>query len=258
MWKTLRIILLLLVLAGVAYVAWFERSRATGWSDTLHVAIYPINGDGSAATEAYIRSLTADSFRPIERWFDEEGRRHGLAVGRLVTVSLAPPVVGTPPQPRAGAGIPEAVWTSLQLRFWAWRNGSIAGPRPQVRLFVRYFDPARQRSVPHSIGLQKGLVGVVNAFASVEMAGSNQVVIVHEMLHTLGATDKYDPATNEPRFPEGYADPMQTPLFPQLRAEIMAGRIPLPGRQTEMPETLAQTMAGPLTAAEIGWRKPSQ
>ena len=27
------------------------------------------------------------------------------------------------------------------------------------------------------------------------MDGANDVVIAHELLHTLGATDKYDPAT---------------------------------------------------------------
>ena len=44
----------------------------------------------------------------------------------------------------------------------------------------------------HSTGLQKGMLGVVNAFASADQEGSNAVVIAHELLHTFGATDKYD------------------------------------------------------------------
>jgi len=40
------------------------------------------------------------------------------------------------------------------------------------------------------------------------------VVIAHELLHTVGATDKYDPATNESSLPEGYAEPDKIPLFP--------------------------------------------
>ena len=70
-----------------------------------------------------------------------------------------------------------------------------------MRVFVAFHDPALTERVPHSTGLQKGMLGAVNAFASADHAGSNDVVIAHELLHTLGATDKYDPATNQPRLP---------------------------------------------------------
>ena len=55
---------------------------------------------------------------------------------------------------------------------------------------------------------------MVNAFASTQMEGENNIVITHELLHTFGATDKYDFATNRPRFPEGYAEPHANPLYP--------------------------------------------
>ena len=35
------------------------------------------------------------------------------------------------------------------------------------------------------------------------MTGPNNVVIAHELLHTVGATDKYDPVTDAPRIPDG-------------------------------------------------------
>jgi hypothetical protein len=79
------------------------------------------------------------------------------------------------------------------------------------------------------------------------------VVIVHELLHTLGATDKYDPATSQPLFPEGYAEPDAKPLYPQRFAEIMAGRIAVSDDETEMPEGLARVVVGPETAREINW-----
>jgi len=100
------------------------------------------------------------------------------------------------------------------------------------------------------------LVGVINAFASPAMAGSNNTIIAHELLHTLGATDKYDPATNLPRFPDGYADPEQHPRYPQEYAEIMGGRIPLTTSQAETPRSLAQTLIGQATAREIKWLQP--
>ena len=103
------------------------------------------------------------------------------------------------------------------------------------------------------LGLQKGLIGVVNAYASEAQTAQNDVVIAHELLHTLGATDKYDPQTNQPLFPDGYAEPQRQPLLPQANAEIMAGRIPLSQTDAEMPGSLNEALIGSQTAREINW-----
>jgi len=107
--------------------------------------------------------------------------------------------------------------------------------------------------VAHSLGLQKGLIGVVNAFASDEQAAQNNVVVAHELLHTVGATDKYDASTNQPTHPGGYAEPDKDPLLPQTFAEIMAGRIPWSTTQSEMPGSLDKVLIGTQTAQEINW-----
>ena len=120
-------------------------------------------------------------------------------------------------------------------------------------MFVLYHDPERTRVVPHSLGLSKGLIGVVYAFAAPVMDGANDVVIAHEMLHTLGATDKYDPADDSPQFPQGYGDPRQKPLYPQLYAELMAGRRMLSATRWEQPAGLDEVVVGPATALEIRW-----
>jgi hypothetical protein len=112
------------------------------------------------------------------------------------------------------------------------------------------------RVVPDSHGLQKGLVGVVHAFAVKEMAGSNNIVIAHELLHTLGASDKYQPATGAPEFPSGYGDPDQKPLYPQLNAEVMAVQRAMTANQFEMPVSLRNVVVGPVTAGEIRWTRP--
>ena len=98
-------------------------------------------------------------------------------------------------------------------------------------------------------------MGVVNAFAERGMKGSNNVVIAHELLHTLGATDKYSPDGNLPRFPEGFADPDALPLYPQQRAEIMAGRIPISETRAEIAAGMKQVVIGAKTAREISWTK---
>ena len=166
-------------------------------------------------------------------------------------MTLAPPVAALPPQPpRGGSGLDNLLW-SLKMRYWAWRHDAVPGLKPRVRLFVLFFDPARHDRLPHSVGVERGMIGVINAFASPAMAGSNNVVISHELLHTLGATDKYDPATGLPRFPDGYAEPGPFAAPSQVLAEIMGGRTRREARRDT--RILAQTLIGDATAAEIGW-----
>lgn len=140
------------------------------------------------------------------------------------------------------------------MRWWAYRHAETKGAGQQVKLFLLYFDPALGTRLGHSTGLQKGLIGRVNVFASRDMASQNNVVIVHEFLHTLGATDKYDPATNQPNFPDGYAIPDQVPLLPQRFAEIMAGRTPISHSVADIPGGLSDALIGEKTATEINWR----
>ena len=79
-----------------------------------------------------------------------------------------------------------------------------------------------------------------------------QVVITHELMHTLGASDKYD-AANLPLHPQGFAEPERRPLYPQRAAEIMGGRIPLAPGRARMPNSLGEVLVGGYTAAEINW-----
>jgi hypothetical protein len=253
MFRRLRILILLLVLATVAQSAWLARSRAAEWKSSLQVTVYPIAGDGSAATAETLARLREEQFEPIERFLEREARRHGIATLRPVDVSLAPVVSVKPPDPPGARGALDTVLWSLHLRWWAWRHDETAGPKPQIRLFVLFHDPDRTPALPHSLGLQKGLIGVVHVFAGRLMASQNQVVMAHELLHTLGASDKYDPATNLPIHPAGYAEPQRRPRHPQELAEIMGGRVPLSDTEAEMPDSLEQVVVGPETAAEIGW-----
>jgi len=73
------------------------------------------------------------------------------------------------------------------------------------------------------------------------------------LLHTLGATDKYQALDDAPRFPEGFGDPQQIPLFPQRYAELMAGRRMLSADRWQQAESLDEVVIGPATAREIRW-----
>ena len=243
------------VLLAVAQGAWIARARTTAWKEPLRVVVYPINGDGSVAADRYIQSLRRDAFEPLAEFMREQARQRALPLRSPIEVYLAPRVASLPPEPpRDRSPLEVAAW-SLQMRFWAWRNDGYSGPKAHVRVFVKYFVPLANASLAHSVGLRGGLIGVVNAFASDDMAGSNQVVIAHELLHTFGATDKYDPATSQPVFPDGYAEPDAKPLFPQSAAEIMGGRVPLSQTRAETPRGLDEIVIGARTAREISWVK---
>jgi len=148
------------------------------------------------------------------------------------------------------------MWWSLKLRMYARRASRAPGRAPpQIRIFVQYHDPSFTQSVPHSVGMQKGLVGVVHAYAASDMTRPNNVVIAHEILHTLGASDKYAPNTLAPLYPIGYAEPQLEPLYPQTLTEIMAGRYAVDAQTFVMPDSLADVRVGAATALEIRWTR---
>lgn len=256
MWRKFRIAVLLLILLFVALNTYFDRVYSTDWDNSLRVAVFPINGDGSDEAERYLQALRSDDFLALETFFETEAKRYGITLPRPIRFTAAAEIRELPPIIQPGSGPLSIVWWSLRTRYWAWHvPENPRGASPDIKLFVLYHDPQHASSLPHSIGLQKGLFGIVNVFADRRMAGSNDTIIAHELLHTLGATDKYNLADNQPRLPDGYAEPDREPLYPQAFAELMGGRIPITADQADIPESLHQVLVGPATAAEIGWAK---
>lgn len=255
MWRRLRIIVLLLILLFVALNTYFDRVYSTDWDTPLRVTVYPINGDGSIVTQGFIGKERPEAFETLHVFFEREAHEYGLAMERPVRLTLAPQLRELPPLIEPDAGPLSIAWWSLRMRYWAWRTPDLPGAVPDIKLFLIHHDPARSASLPHSLGLQKGLFGIVHVFAEQGMIGSNDVVLAHELLHTLGATDKYDLATDQPAHPDGYAEPAREPLYPQSFAELMGGRIPLSSAESVTPESLRQVIVGDKTAREIGWQR---
>ena len=252
MFRKIRILILLLVLATVGLSTWRDNARLTAWEHSIHVAIYPIAADDSPGTRRFISELDKESFAEISQWLQGESNRYGKSVLQPIAIHLAPPVIDQPPLAPRNASTLDAILWSLKLRWWAAQHDQIDGPKPQVRLFVLFHDPQRQSVLPHSTGLNKGQVGTIHAFASRPQRKQNAVVIAHELLHTFGATDKYDLVTHQPIYPQGYAEPERQPRLPQHLAEIMGGRTPINEQKAEIPTSLAETLIGPQTASEIG------
>jgi hypothetical protein len=124
-----------------------------------------------------------------------------------------------------------------------------------VYLVVR--PPASQDlTFVEGYGEHGGRVGIVEVELDREVVDLALAVAAHELLHTLGAEDKYDEHGNT-LFPAGLAEPEQKPLFPQHSVEVMARNRPLsPTREVPL-RSLRELRVGAITAREIGWSKSS-
>lgn len=252
MFKAIRISILLFVLFFVAFGTWLTQARSTDWNNSLWVKVYPINADGSVEAARYIEDLETRHFEGIENFIARETSRYGRSVDRPVRMELGTEIREQPPELGKNPNVVSVMWWSLKMRWWA---GSVTDSQdrvdPDVRIFVRYHKPDYAIALENSVGLQKGMVGIVNGYASRRHRGTNNVIIAHEFLHTLGATDKYSPGDGQPIAPDGLAEPDRTPLYPQEKAEIMGGRIARSEFEAIIPKNLTYAIIGPLTAREI-------
>ena len=254
MWRALRVTVLLLVLLVVAGQAWIDRYSTTHWQRTVFIGAFPVSADSSPATARYLAQLDQGKIDGVGEFLKSEARRYGVAIDEPVELTLYPALVAPPPALDSRAGALTRILWSLKLRYYRSRAlAAVSGPRPKIALFLLYHDPALTQSLPHSAGLQRGLSAVVHLFASRSQEAQNRIVITHELLHTFGATDKYDLATGLPTYPDGFAEPQLASRYPQQLAEIMASRMPISAIDARLPDGLEEERVGPVTALEIGW-----
>lgn len=251
MWKKIRILVLLLILLIVAVNAYRDQNQ--NWSKPIIVQLHPINADGLPTTQQYIQQLSIQDL-DIARDFLQKSAQQYRDPPTYFYFNLGRELKALPPKVPEQASLFDTILWSLKFRFYAWKQHEAKDGSSSVTLFLNYYDPAHTSQLKHSTALQKGRIGSVNLFASQKQSPQNQIVLVHELLHAFGATDKYDLATGQPIYPVGYADPNQQPLFPQSKAELMAGHIPLSMDKSKMPESLAQTLINENTALELGWK----
>ncbi len=254
MFKAIRIFLLLVILATVVQQTLLEKADLE-WKNNFYVAVYPVNADGSAEVTSYIKSLTRNDFEPMAEYFAEEGVRYNLGMRRPVEVQMGDIVSEIPPAPPNDRSILSTMVWSLKFRLFAFNNSPKVNVKPDIKLYLLYHNPATSRVLSHSTALNKGRIGRVNLFGDNAYSKQNLVILAHELLHTLSASDKYDLANTLPVFPDGFAEPNKSPRYPQDFAELMGGRVPISEIKAEIPKNLGQTIIGKKTAREIGWIK---
>jgi hypothetical protein len=250
----MRIVVLLSILFVIVVGTWMVEKRMAAWERPILVTVYPIIADDVAATERYVNSIDERSFDAVNRFFEREARPYGFTVTPAFRFQLAEPRRELPPAvPDQFSTFDIALW-SLKMRWWAWRQ--LSRDRlvsPDIQMFVLYHSLNGNEELGISVGMRKGRYGIVKAYAKRGLQASNHVVFTHEMLHVLGASDKYALTTGQPIHPEGYAEPDRTPLHPQRYAEIMGGLIALSPYTATMPDSLEECRIGETTAREIGF-----
>mgnify|MGYP003503668378 FL=1 len=252
--KLMRVVFLLSILFVILASTWMTEKQMAAWERPILVTIYPIVADDEKATRRFVEEIDAEDFRAVNDFFGRASPPYGFAVTPAFRFQLAPLSAETPPPVPQQFNTAAIAWWSLKMRWWAWmrelQDGLITS---DIQMFVLFHSLNGNNEVGISVGMRKGRYGIVKAYAREALQPQNLVVFTHEMLHVLGATDKYVLSTGEPIFPHGFADPGQRALFPQTSAEIMGGRIPLNAFSSSMPDSLEECRIGRLTAEEIGF-----
>lgn len=255
----MRVALLLVVLAGVLLYAWKDVSRRRArndWKRTLTVGL--VVARRGPVDEGAIADLRSRALALEDLLAEEFVRHHGPGGPRPVKILIFGPVdVAAPPPPApAGDGLVDLARYAWEKSRYSARIDEAAGIEARgldsrVYLVTRP-GHARGRNFVEGLSEQGGRAGFVEVDLDPSMVDFALFVFAHELLHTLGATDKYD-ATGITKIPEGLAEPDAVPLYPQRFAEVMARMRPVKPGVEEPPASLDELRVGSATAREIGW-----
>jgi hypothetical protein len=253
--RRIRIAVLLAILALVLAYAWRDvrgRKLRTQWTAPVDVALVLLRTD---RLEPGTLELVTDALPALEaRLADELARYRSGSMKPFRFTAFGPVDLETRP-PKPGEGFLETLSYSYELFFYLRRidkSVELSRGKFDSTIYLVTRRPRGDRSFIEGTSQQGGRVGIVEVDLDHGMAPFALFVATHELLHTLGATDKYD-ASGRALVPDGLGEPDRVPLYPQRYAEVMARNVVLaPGRERP-PKTLDEIRIGALTAREIGW-----
>lgn len=235
-----------------------RRGRNT-WDHTLDVALVVVHVDGTPAVDPDAVRALEDRLPALDDRLKAEAQRHHPGLVAPVHVRLRGPVIvsAPPPSPKSESAVDLAT-QAVDMKKWLTDVDPRAGIEPDQwdsRIYVIVRRPASAaRAFVEGESEQDGRVGCVSVELDASMADLTLIVVAHELMHTLGATDKYD-ASGRSLAPDGLAEPDRVPRYPQRYAEVMSRNRPVSPTEEKIPLTLDELAVGPKTAQEIGWRK---
>ena len=250
-------ILGVVILYAIANVR--SRRARNDWTRPLNVAIVlvrdgPVDASAIEGVRARVSALDEQLTSELHRYRATPARAFQFVVRGPVDLPAALP------RP-AGDGVIDLGKHAWALSRWVGRvddAAAIRGDAYDARVYV-VVRPATDEKLRFVEGAsqQGGRVGTLEVDLDSSMVDYALFVTAHELLHTLGALDKYD-ATGATTIPDGLAEPSASPLLPQRYAEVMSrGRAIAPGRD-EAPESLSLLRVNAITAREIGWSAPEK
>ena len=255
--RNLRVAALLLLLVAIGGWGLLRHRRLdsrTQWlravsASVVLVSQHPASPAGVARWRAGMGSL--------EAWFGREWRRYRPASAiPMVTLSLDA-VVGVDTLPIAPGAARDLVgraeeWWSFDAALESIDAQVAAHASRDATIYVVLRPTATGGGVVEGVAEAGGRLGMVEGSLDDEDLGLELTAVAHELLHCLGATDKYD-ADGHAVAPQGLADPTAQPLFPQRAAEVMVGEIPVASGAGRPFERLDEVQVGPATARELRW-----
>lgn len=242
---------LLFTAAWGAHRSWHRWSRGS-WEKPIQVGLVLLSPGGDADAESWRGGTDALSLRLDEemaRWRGPGGSAFRISVVGPVRWSGALPFTPPTGAPLDRAGHAIEVWRTVREIERA-ANGAAGGFEVRV-FFLCASLPGSPLGFAEGSGAVNGEVAFVRGSCGGDLSLALQT-IGHELLHTVGATDRYD-TSGHSRVPDGLADPGRLPLYPQAHAEWMAGEVALAPGRGRLPASIAELRVGEATAREIGW-----
>jgi hypothetical protein len=233
----------------------YERRARTAWRRPLNVALVLVERKPIGTSTI---GLFDDRTRALERRLASEYERHvGRDFSPLSFVVKGPLRVEQDP-PSAEQGALGLLRYSYALFRWTREidaRAHVERGAYDARIYL-VMEPASPLGPAFVEGESEfgGRIGIAKADIDPSMIDFSLFVVAHELMHTLGASDKYDSSGNAV-YPDGFAEPQKVPLYPQRGAEIMARDLPLTATFARPPNTLDELFVGNATAREIGWEK---
>jgi hypothetical protein len=255
-----RVSLLLFILFTVALWAirdtWTRRERLR-WDHTLDVAVVLVRVEGSDPVDPAATAAMASRADALAVRLADEQKRYRPGSPPPFRFSMKGPVeaASAAPAPASDAlgDLARHAWDASKWTDEVDANAGVVAAHYDSRIYVMVKKPSSElRAAVEGHSEQGGRRGFVEVELDASMVDLALMVVAHEMLHTLGASDKYD-AQGRARFPDGFVDPNASPRFPQTRAEVMARNRPIGPNEERVPESLDELGVGAVTAAEIRW-----